>query len=127
MSGAGHGGQSASAGVVTPVGRSGKSHKKMHIEVNGIRQEIQIDTTLYDLLSQLNIQQDRVAVELNLTVVDQKQFNHSLKEGDKIEIINFVGGGAPRAPANNLTVTQKSNVTQLSPFSLSKREREGVF
>jgi len=65
----------------------------MKVNVNSIDQEVPIGTTLSGLLSQLDIKQDRVAVELNLTVLDRKQFDRSLKEGDKIEIINFVGGG----------------------------------
>jgi len=70
----------------------------MQVEVNGVHQEVSIDTTLSDLLCQLNIQQGRVAVELNLTVINRNQFDRSLKEGDKIEIINFVGGGEATAP-----------------------------
>ncbi len=66
----------------------------MRIEVNGLQQELSPGTSLVRLLSQLNIVPERVAIELNLNVIDRKQFDQiSLKEGDKIEIINFVGGG----------------------------------
>ncbi len=71
----------------------------MKIEVNGLQQEFSTGTNLVELLSQLSIMPERVAIELNLSVIDRKQFDQvSLKEGDKIEIINFVGGGGGAAP-----------------------------
>jgi hypothetical protein len=37
-----------------------------------------------------------VAVELNLEIMDRKDFDHrSLKQGDRVEILSFIGGGAP--------------------------------
>jgi hypothetical protein len=37
-----------------------------------------------------------VAVELNLEILDSKDFDHrSLKQGDRVEILSFIGGGAP--------------------------------
>ncbi len=46
------------------------------------------------LLTELDIRPDRVAVELNLTILDRNEFDRrSLQEGDRIEIISFIGGG----------------------------------
>jgi thiamine biosynthesis protein ThiS len=42
------------------------------------------------------IKTERVAVELNLEILDRKDFDHrSLKPGDRVEILSFIGGGAP--------------------------------
>ena len=66
----------------------------IRVEVNGQQQDIQPGTSLTALLSLLNVTPERVAVELNLTVIDRKQLDCvSLKAGDHIEIISFVGGG----------------------------------
>ena len=85
----------------------------MQVEVNGVDQEIPTDTTLSGLLSQLNIQQERVAVELNLAVINRNQFNASLKEGDKIEIINFVGGGGGAGHGGEAANVRRSGVTNV--------------
>ena len=46
------------------------------------------------LLEQLEIDARRVAVELNLAVVKKAAYDSSvIKEGDEVEIVNFVGGG----------------------------------
>ena len=49
-----------------------------------------------DLLRELDIRTERVAVELNLEILDRKEFElRGLKEGDRLEILSFIGGGAP--------------------------------
>jgi thiamine biosynthesis protein ThiS len=74
----------------------------MKIEVNSIKKEVLQGTTIHGLLTQLNIVPQRVAVELNLSVIDKNQFEQvSLKEGDCVEIINFVGGGEAPASSGN--------------------------
>ena len=62
--------------------------------------EIAGPRTLATLLADLNIDPRRVAVEHNLTIV--KRANHEavmVQEGDEIEIVNFVGGGAASRPS----------------------------
>jgi thiamine biosynthesis protein ThiS len=42
----------------------------------------------------LEIKTERVAVELNLEILDRKDFElRSLKQGDRVEILSFIGGG----------------------------------
>lgn len=56
--------------------------------------EVDKEITISDLLRRLQIAAERVAVELNLEVVEREEFTKKrLAEGDKIEIITFVGGG----------------------------------
>lgn len=46
------------------------------------------------LLDLLGVQKERVAVELNLNIVPKGRFGETvLKNGDRIEIVSFVGGG----------------------------------
>jgi thiamine biosynthesis protein ThiS len=46
-------------------------------------------------LRELDIRTDRVAVELNLEILDKKDFEtRSLCDGDRVEILSFIGGGA---------------------------------
>ncbi len=66
----------------------------MKIVVNGDEQEVAGPITLTALLTQLNIDPRRVAVEHNLTVVKRANYDLTqIREGDQIEIVNFVGGG----------------------------------
>ena len=67
----------------------------MHIQVNGEERTLAAGATVAGLLTELDIRPDRVAVELNLNILDRSEFDRrSLQEGDRIEIISFIGGGA---------------------------------
>ena len=66
----------------------------MIITLNGDRHEIPGPLSVAELLSRLEIDARRVAVELNLAVVKKAAYDSSLvKHGDEVEIVNFVGGG----------------------------------
>lgn len=68
----------------------------MQIQVNGERRACRSGLTVGDLLRELDIRTERVAVELNLEILDRKEFDlRGLKEGDRLEILSFIGGGAP--------------------------------
>ncbi len=72
----------------------------MQIELNGVKKELLPGTTIHGLLAQLHITSERVAIELNLTIIDKSKLDQVfLKEGDHLEIINFVGGGGYRPAA----------------------------
>ena len=71
-----------------------RSLSAMHIQVNGEQRTLADGSTVAGLLEELDIRSDRVAVELNLTILDRSEFDRrSLQEGDRIEIISFIGGG----------------------------------
>jgi thiamine biosynthesis protein ThiS len=64
------------------------------ITLNGEPFEITGPMTLTALLAQLAIDPRRVAVEHNLTVIKRTAFETiELRDGDEVEIVNFVGGG----------------------------------
>lgn len=68
----------------------------MSIQVNGEPRGCRVGTTIADLLRELDITTERVAVELNLEILDRAEFDRrGLKEGDRVEIMSFIGGGAP--------------------------------
>ncbi len=67
----------------------------MFIHVNGESRGIVDGQTVAALLHELEIRADRVAVELNLEILDRKDFEtRGLREGDRVEILSFIGGGA---------------------------------
>ncbi|GJL66435.1 MAG: hypothetical protein NPIRA05_14060 [Nitrospirales bacterium] len=67
----------------------------MDIQVNGESQTLQDGLTVTDLLQQLDIRSEQVAVELNLQILERDNFSKSiLRHGDTIEILSFIGGGA---------------------------------
>ena len=56
--------------------------------------EIAGPLTVTQLLGQLEIDARRVAVEHNLVVLKRTSFDQAVvREGDQVEIVNFVGGG----------------------------------
>jgi len=66
----------------------------MQIQVNGETRMTGDGATIADLLRELQVRPDRVAVELNLEILDRQEFDRrGLREGDRIEIISFIGGG----------------------------------
>ncbi len=66
----------------------------MTITLNGDRTDIAGPLTVADLLASLDIDPRRVAVEHNLVVVKRAAFAETVvREGDQVEIVNFVGGG----------------------------------
>ena len=73
----------------------------MKIILNGENFEIAEPLSLSSLLAQLEIDTRRVAVEHNLIVVKREQLDTvTVSEGDRIEVVNFVGGGTLRASAS---------------------------
>ncbi len=68
----------------------------MRLIVNGEEQEYNDTHTVTTLLQALNLQAEQVAVEVNLKILDRSNFpTWSLQEGDKVEILSFIGGGSP--------------------------------
>lgn len=66
----------------------------LQIHVNGQVRDCPPGWTVGDLLRELDITSERVAVELNLEIVDRKDFElRGLRQGDRVEILSFIGGG----------------------------------
>ncbi len=66
----------------------------MRIILNGEPYELAQPLTVTELLTRLELDARRVAVEHNLTILKRAAFDSTIiGEGDTIEIVNFVGGG----------------------------------
>lgn len=62
--------------------------------VNGESRSIDEGCTIADLLADLDLRGRRVAVELNRDIVPKTEFaSRAIRDGDHIEIVQFVGGG----------------------------------
>ena len=67
----------------------------MKIQVNGEDRDVPDGMTVAGLARHLDVRPDRVAVEVNLQILDRQEFDRrELREGDHVEIISFIGGGA---------------------------------
>ena len=70
---------------------------KMKLILNGEEREFGALTALSDLIAQLGLKPDRVAVELNRDLISRDRWTKTpLSEGDRLEIVHFVGGGIDR-------------------------------
>jgi sulfur carrier protein len=66
----------------------------IEIQVNGDIQTVSAGLTILGLLEQLRLDPQRVAVELDRRIVKQDQWGATtLRDGSKLEIVQFVGGG----------------------------------
>jgi len=66
----------------------------MQIFVNGEPTELPDALTLAALLATLGVREERVATEVNLDVVRRTaREGRVLADGDRVEIVSFVGGG----------------------------------
>ncbi|MGA9041147.1 MAG: sulfur carrier protein ThiS [Terriglobales bacterium] len=70
----------------------------MKLQINGEDRDFNAPLPLSSLIEQLGMKQDRVAVELNRNIVSRDQWPATqLAEGDRLEIVHFVGGGLTAA------------------------------
>ena len=66
----------------------------MKVLINGETKELTNELNLSELLQHFSLPQQRIAIELNKKVVRKKDWkNIKVAEGDKLEVIHFVGGG----------------------------------
>ncbi|MDY0227420.1 MAG: sulfur carrier protein ThiS [Desulfomicrobium apsheronum] len=66
----------------------------MHITVNGRTQDMESGQTLHGLILSMNLDPSVVVAELNQSIVPGDKFaSTSLYDGDRLELLSFVGGG----------------------------------
>jgi len=66
----------------------------MKLLINGEDREFNSPLSLSSLVEQLGMKTDRVAIELNRNIVARERWAETnLAEGDRLEIVHFVGGG----------------------------------
>lgn len=68
----------------------------MTLTINGDSRQFDNVSNLAELIDVLGLKGDRVAVELNRNIVSRPDWlATSVNDGDKLEIVHFVGGGRP--------------------------------
>lgn len=66
----------------------------MIVKINGEDKDIESGISVSQLLEHLGLRPGRVVVELNTEVISRDAHDEtSLKAGDRVEIVHFVGGG----------------------------------
>jgi thiamine biosynthesis protein ThiS len=66
----------------------------VNITLNGEPYELEQPLTIEELLARLDIDSRRVAIEYNLSILKRYAYPQTIiGEGDRLEIVNFVGGG----------------------------------
>jgi thiamine biosynthesis protein ThiS len=69
--------------------------RDVRVNVNGEPREVEAGTTVARLVELLALAPERLAVELNREVLRRARWAETeLAEGDRVEIVHFVGGGA---------------------------------
>ena len=67
----------------------------MKLQINGDFREFNGPLTLSALVEILGLKPDQVAVELNRSIVAREHWpDTDLREGDRLEVVQFVGGGS---------------------------------
>jgi thiamine biosynthesis protein ThiS len=67
----------------------------MKLQVNGEEKIFDRPLTLAGLIESMGLKADRVAIELNRDIAPRDRWSETqLKDGDHLEIVHFVGGGA---------------------------------
>ncbi len=66
----------------------------INVSINGEPKQVPGDHSVAMLLDWLKINSDRVAVELNKSIVRKRDWEQTtISNGSQIEIVEFVGGG----------------------------------
>jgi thiamine biosynthesis protein ThiS len=67
----------------------------MRVQINGDEREFASELTLAALVERLGMNPQRVAIELNRAIVPRERWaTTALQEGDRLEVVHFVGGGS---------------------------------
>jgi thiamine biosynthesis protein ThiS len=71
-----------------------KRLEELRIQLNGEPRDVPAKLTLAGLVSHLGFAADRLAIELNDSVIRRAEWaNTFLSENDRVEVVHFVGGG----------------------------------
>jgi thiamine biosynthesis protein ThiS len=89
----------------------------MILHINGDARDFPDGLTVASLVENLGMKADRVAVELNLEIVARSNWGATfLKDGDKLEIVHFVGGGSGSA----VGTASESESTEVQPAPIEQ-------
>ncbi len=64
------------------------------IQLNGKKLKIQTNLSVKDLINKYKLKENRIAIELNGSILHKQEYKkRKIKNDDKIEIVQFIGGG----------------------------------
>ncbi|HVF92229.1 MAG TPA: sulfur carrier protein ThiS [Blastocatellia bacterium] len=67
----------------------------MTVVLNGDDTQVREGTVVADLIGLLGLKPERLAIEVNRRVIRRAEWaSTALAEGDKVEVVHFVGGGS---------------------------------
>lgn len=68
--------------------------EKIKIHLNGKEQEVNSDSTVEQIIQKLELKNSMFVAELNMNIVQKNDYLTTiLKDGDKLEVVTFFGGG----------------------------------
>lgn len=66
----------------------------MNLIINGVAKTFQKNISLQEVLRQLLLEEKVMAAAVNMNIIKQESWgSYTLKDGDKLELLDFVGGG----------------------------------
>ena len=66
----------------------------MEITLNGEKFTLETGSNIVNLIDKLDLDVDKLAIERNLEIVPKSKFAMTIiEEGDKLELVHFIGGG----------------------------------
>ena len=70
------------------------THTTIRIELNGASRDVRVGATVAEVVADLGLRPEVVAVEVNRTLVKRSEREgRALTDGDAVEVVTLVGGG----------------------------------
>ena len=77
----------------------------MHVTINGEGRDFTKPLSVKQLLGEIGLDSRKVAVERNLEIVPKSRYGETqVGDGDQLEVVHFIGGGAPDADDDGFRV-----------------------
>jgi thiamine biosynthesis protein ThiS len=71
-----------------------RKESTLTVSINGVARDIATPVSLNQLLTQLQLESQHVAIEVNLQLIPRSQHDEfQVNEGDQVEIVTLAGGG----------------------------------
>ncbi len=86
----------------------------MNLKINGEERQFMAPLSVEELLQEIGLDPRKVAVERNLEIVPKSRYGKiALADGDRLEIVHFIGGGAAEAGDDTFEIAGKRYKSRL--------------